>query len=887
MDQTVYLIDGHAQLYRAFYAVEGLRSPDGKPTGAVFGFTRMIQDIIKKHNPDAIVAVFDSPGPTFRHEMYAEYKANRKPTPPELVSQIPDVHEIVTAYKIPLYTLPGFEADDLLGTFSLQAVNAGWQVVIVSGDKDCAQLLTRGVRIFDPQKNVFTDYDGFINEKGIPPEKLTDLMGLWGDTADNIPGVPGIGEKIGLQLIQQYGSLDNLLDHSDEIKGKRGEVLRANRDQALLSRTLAVINTNAPIQIDLVAARSAEPNVAKLRELFKTFGFTSLMRQLDEVEQRPPESVDYRLVDSEEKFESFLTELAVQSFVAIDTETTALDPMKSQLVGISVSWKAGEGYYLPFMGPPGEDVLPASALGRLKRILENPKPAKTGHNIKFDDLVLRRCGIRIAGVEFDSLIASSLTGGHLMEHGLKTLAERHYHVAMTQIDELIGSGKNQLTMDSVPVETVSPYAAADADISFRLAGTLGNVLEEQGNAALFRDVELPLSRVLTDMQETGILIDCGLLAEQSAELSGMLDNLTKEIHDLAGHEFNVASPKQLAKVLFEEMGFPVTRKTTTGPSTDESALQQLANLHNSEIAGRVLEYRMYAKLKNTYLDALPDMVNPQTRRLHTTFSQTRTATGRLASSEPNLQNIPVRSERGRAVRAAFIPEPGWKLLSADYSQIELRFLAHFSEDKALLDAFAAGQDIHLVVAAEVNGIKPDMVTKDQRSAAKAVNFGIIYGQTAHGLAEGTGMSRFAAQHFIDRYYERFPRIGEWMGSAIEKARSEGGVSTILGRWREIPEIKSSNKAKVARGEREAINTIMQGSAADLIKVAMVNLSRRLRENFQARMLLQIHDELLFEAPPDEIPSLREMIHKEMEGALPLKVAITVDVGVGDNWLDAK
>ncbi len=903
---ALYLIDGHAQIYRAYYAMENLKSPSGQPTGAAFGFARMLHDILER-SPAGLIAVFDSPGKTFRHDAYPQYKATRKPPPPELTQQIPVILDIVRAMGVPVFMKEGYEADDILGALARQANEAGIPVVLVTGDKDCGQLLRSGgngapgVRIFDPGKSAFIDAEAFTAKKGIPPEKLTDLMGLWGDASDNIPGVPGIGEKIGVQLIAEYGSLENLLAHADAIKGKRGEVLRANRDQALLSKQLATINCDVPVSLDLDAARPSAPDAAKLGEIYRECNFRSLLSRIpqsgadagapgatDAFAPPPKEETDYRLVDSPALFAAFLAELKAQTLFSFDTETTGLDPLQDALVGIGFSWKERAACYLPFRAPAGAPVLGAAELAALKDVFENPGIAKTGHNLRFDALVLLHAGIAIRGAAFDSLIASSLVDGHLVDHGLKTLARRHCGVEMTPIQNLIGSGKNQSTIDMSPPRDVADYCGADADVTFRLYGALNPRLDARGARALFDKVEMPLSAVLTRMQATGIRLDAALLAAESAETAALLDDLTREIHELAGHEFNIASPKQLSAVLFGEMALPVLKKTQTGASTDESVLQELSLVHNAEIAGRILEYRMYSKLKNTYLDALPKMVNPATGRLHTTFSQVRTATGRLASSNPNLQNIPVRTERGRAVRAAFIPEPGWKMLAADYSQVELRVLAAFSGDPTLQQAFRDGMDIHRAVAAAVNGVAPDAVTKEQRSAAKAVNFGIIYGQSAHGLSASTGMTRAEAQRFIDDYFARFPGVRDWMAGALRRAEKDGFVETVLKFRREIPDIASSNKMKKSRADREAINTIIQGSAADLIKTAMVRLDAALGEgNLRARLLLQIHDELLLEAPPEELPVLRDIVRNSMEHAIPFDVPLKVDIGEGDNWLEAK
>ncbi|MCL2000388.1 MAG: DNA polymerase I [Planctomycetes bacterium] len=895
MNHILFLIDGHAQIYRGYHALDYLASSSGIPTGAVFGFARMLADLCDWHDPDGLIAVFDSPGKTFRHQRYPDYKATRKPMPPDLIEQIPLILEVVDAYRIPIISLEGFEADDLIGTLARQAEEADWEVVLVTNDKDFGQLLTEKVRIYDPVNEKFIDRKKFTEKNGIPPERLVDVMGLWGDYSDNIPGVPGIGEKIGMQLIKTYGSLENLLAHADEIKGKRGESLRANRDLAILSKELATINRHAPIELDIEAARLVEPDFPRLRDIFARLDFHSLLGKLGSGQNtigeggKPElEPAGYHLVDDPDCFAAFLTELEQQELFAFDTETTGLDPLLDKLVGISFSWREGTGYYLPFRGPIGAQTLTEKELKRLTPIFNNPMVRKIGHNIRYDALVLHHAGINLEGAAFDTLIASSLADGHLTEHNLKILAKRYFNLDMTPIEELIGSGRSQSTMDLVPTTDVLAYASADADVSWRLHAVLDKRLDERGARDLFTEVEMPLSAVLTRMQAAGIRIDATLLARESAETGELLDALTKEIHALAGRPFNIASPKQLSTVLFEEMGLPIIRKTQTGASTDEAVLQELAHLHNSKIADRILEHRMYAKLKNTYLDALPRLINPETCRLHTSFSQVRTATGRLASSSPNLQNIPIRTERGRAIRAAFIPENGWKMLAADYSQVELRVLAAFSGDRILMKAFEDDQDIHKVVAAEVNGVSLDAVTKDMRSNAKAVNFGIIYGQGAHGLAASTGMSRGQAQRFIDGYFARFPRIRSWMDEALAEARELGYVETILKFRREIPDIESPNHQKRARAEREAINTIIQGSAADLIKTAMVKLSAALRQTkLEARLLLQIHDELLFECPPVEVECLWEIVRSSMEKAIPLSVPLKVDLGVGNNWLETK
>lgn len=886
MAKTLYLIDGHAQIYRAFYAVEGLAAPDGRPSGAIFQFTRMLIHLIRDQKPDYLAAVFDSPGKTFRHEMFKEYKAHRKPTPPELTQQIAPIQEIVRHYRIPVFAREGFEADDIIGSLAKRAQDTGVEVVIVSGDKDLGQILGPHVRLYDPKKNHFTTAEEFTQENGFPPEKLPDLMGLWGDAADNIPGIEGIGQKIGRELICKYGTLEDLLDRAGEIKGKRGEALLKGRDIALLSKKLATIDTEMAVDLDFERLRLQTPDIPALREIFEDYGFRNLLKEIEHDTPAPHRERDYQIIDTPEKFDAFMKALKDVAHFAVDTETTSEDPMLAELVGISISWGAHSAFYLPFKGPEGEATLNIKELEWLRPVLEDGSVTKVGQNAKYDAIVLGRAGIKLNGVVFDTMIASSLTATHLRGNDLDTLAQRYLGMTKIPTKEIIGSGQKQITMAQAPVQKVGEYACEDADATFQLEGALRQKMGDD-ELRLMQEIELPLSRVLQRMQETGIRLDAQILGRQSLELEKLLDLLTAQIYQLAGREFNIASPQQLQEIFFRDMGLPVIRKTKTGASTDEGVLTELAAMGH-ELPQRVLEYRQYAKLKNTYIDALPRMLHPKTGRIHTTFSQTTTATGRLSSSNPNLQNIPVRTEKGRAIRAAFIPEAGWRLLAADYSQVELRMLAHFSGDPVLCRAFAEGRDIHKVAAANIHGVLEEEVTPEQRYAAKAVNFGIIYGQTAHGLSQTTDMNRNEAQLFIDTYFEEFPRVKDFIQETIERAHELGGMRTMLGRWREIPELKSSKKQLQERAEREAVNTLIQGSAADLIKLAMISLhesieARRLR----ARMLLQIHDELVFEAPAEEIDGLADLVRTQMEGALTLNVPLKVDMGCGLNWLEVK
>ncbi|MBP5234164.1 MAG: DNA polymerase I [Planctomycetes bacterium] len=888
MPETLYLIDAHAFIFRAFYAMENLRSPDGRPVNAVFQFVRMLNSLRREFRPEYLIAVFDpASGPTLRRALYPEYKANRKPTPPELREQIPLIQEIVEKYDIETCVADGYEADDVIGTLAAQAEAAGMNVVVVSGDKDLAQLLTPKVTLFDPVKNARVTVLDYEAKNGFPPTRLPDLFGLWGDASDNIPGVAGIGEKIGRELIQKYGTLENLLDHAGEVKGKRGEVLAASREVALLSKDLATIRRDAPVTFDKARAAVRAPDVPALRLLYTGLGFGTLLAELEHLEAVAPAAAhDYQLIDAPDKFAAFLAALSRQPYFAIDTETTGLNPMTCELVGVSFSWAPSTAFYLPFRAPAGEPFLGQAELDKLRPILENPAVHKCAQNYKFDSLVLFRNGIHVQGWFFDTMLASSLLTAHLRGHDLDTLALRYLGIKKIPTADVIGSGAKETTMDAVPVAKVAEYSGEDADVTWRLSQLLADKMDGDDRRNL-EEIEIPLSHVLAAMQYRGIRVLPEALAAQSQELATVIAALTAEIYGLAGQEFNIASPRQLGEILFDKLGMPSLRRTKTGHSTDEGVLQELAGMGH-ELPLRVLEYRQYVKLKNTYLDALPQLINPATGRIHTTFSQTATATGRLASSNPNLQNIPVRTEKGRAIRAAFVPADGWRMLSADYSQVELRVMAHFAGDKALRRAFAEGRDVHRVVAAAINHVPEDAVTPEQRRAAKAVNFGIIYGQTAHGLAQTTGMGRQQAQDFIDRYFLDFPMVRAFIDATLDQAMADGYVRTMLGRRREIPELHSSKRPDVERGRREAINTVIQGSAAEIIKLAMLRLSRRLRdEKMQAQMLLQIHDELVLEAPAEEMDALAAMVREEMEGAVELAVPLKVDVGVGDDWLSVK
>ena len=903
--RKLYLIDGHAVLYRAYFAIKTkLGAPGtGQPTHAAFGFTRIVRAMLAEHSPDYLVVTMDSPGPTFRHERYDAYKATRPSMPDDLSPQIGMVERVMDAYGIPVIRAPGFEADDVIGTLAEQGVAKGLKVVIVSGDKDVLQLVTDGggegggsVVAFDPTPSgkagprggEFLDAEGVERKKGVPPDKLIDVFGLAGDSSDNIPGVPGVGPKTAVRLVKQYGSLEAALAAAGEgkEKGKLRERLVEYAEQARLSRELATIRTDAPVELDLEAARAlAHESDEKLMTVFRELGFRAFLKELAPSGRK--ETLRYETVDTPAAFERFLETLAGQKRFSVDLETDSQHPRGANIVGLSFSWKAKEAYYVPVRAPEGERALDmGDVLSKLGPVLEDPERRKVGQNAKYDMIVLRRAGVEMRGLDFDTMVASYLLDAGSRSHGIDALALQHLGFRKIATTEVIGKGRDQTTMDRVPVETVSRYACEDADIAWRLCSVLQKSLRDKGLEELYRGLELPLVEVLAELEWNGIAVDREALAGLSA---GMADGLAIEqqaIYKLAGEEFAIASPKQLNVILYEKLGLPVLKKTPKGaPSTDSDVLRRLGEQH--DLPKALIRYRELAKLKSTYADSLPEYVNPETGRIHASFHQTVTATGRLSSSDPNLQNIPVRSESGRAIRQCFIAgEDGWKFLSADYSQVELRLLAHLSGDERLVKAFRDGRDIHAAVAAEMGGVPLEKVTPDMRRRAKTTNFGLIYGQGAQHLARSTGMTVSEADGFISDYFRRFAGVKTFRASVLERAREEGRVVTMLGRVRYIPDINSDDVAARRGAERMAFNTVIQGSAADLMKRAMIDIHRDMRaKKMRSRMILQIHDELLFEAPEAELGALGQLVEKGMAGAFSLKVPLVVDSGTGDNWLD--
>jgi len=883
---VLYLIDGSSYIYRAYYAIRHLSSPKGFPTNALYGFTQMLLKVLKERAPDHVAVVFDKGRQTFRTELYPEYKANRAAMPDELVPQIAPIKEMVLAFNIPVLEKEGFEADDIIGTMARQCEEKGMEVVVVTGDKDLMQIVTPSVTLLDTMKDKASGPAEVEERFGVGPELVTDVLGLAGDTSDNIPGVPGIGEKTAIKLIREYGSLDALLERAGEVKGKTGERLVEFADQARLSRRLATIDRATPIDYRYEDLARTQPDNKRLAGLFREYGFTTLMKELASEASLTTEN--YRTVLTKAAFAGLLDALQAAKAFAVDLETTSLNPLDAEIVGLSFSFREHEAFYLPvghcYEGAPAqlsrEEVLQA-----LAPLLTDPTRPKIGQNIKYDYQVLRCSGIRMQGVWCDTMLASYLLNPVRSSHGLDSLSVEFLDHKMISYEEVAGKGKEQVCFSRVPVERAAIYSCEDADATFLLHGLFLPRLKESDMERLFFDLEMPLVTILAEMELEGVMIDLDMLRELSEGFASQLSSLEKEIFAMAGGEFNINSPKQLGEVLFERLRLPTGKKTKTGWSTDMDVLSRLAQDH--EIAALILQYRSISKLKSTYTDALPKLVDPVTGRVHTSYNQAVTNTGRLSSSEPNLQNIPIRTEEGRKIRRAFTAPEGSLLLSADYSQIELRVLAHLSEDRVFCDAFARDEDIHTRTAAEVFDIMPGLVTPEMRRQAKTINFGVIYGQGAFSLARELGVSTRTAKEFIDSYFERHSGAREFLDRCVTDAERDGYVTTLLGRRLPIPDITSSNGNVRAFGQRNAVNYPIQGSAADITKMAMVRVSERMKmEGLKSRLIMQVHDELVFEVPEDERLAMETLVSREMEHAVPLCVPLKVEVSFGRNWSEA-
>lgn len=885
--QRIYLIDGSSYIYRAYYAIRQLSNSRGMATNAVFGFTNMLLKVVREERPDHLAVVFDAKGPSFRKDIYPQYKANRSAMPEDLQSQIPLIKQVVRAFKMPALELAGYEADDIIATLARRFAERGMEVTVVTGDKDLMQIVNEQVRLLDTMKDQVTGLAEVAQRFGGAPDKVVEVQSLAGDSSDNVPGVPGIGEKTARDLILQFGTLENLLANIDQVSGKkRQENLRQFADQARLSRQLVTLVDDLPLAVDYDNFSLDEPDREALTALFKELEFHKLLQEFSSDERASGEK--YRAVLSGAQLDALVDSLKKAARFAFDTETTSLDAVRADLVGLSFAIRPGEGWYIPlghrYPGAP-EQLDRDLVLEKLRPLLADPQLAKVAQNAKYDMLVLRRAGVEVAGLSCDTMVASYLATPAAKSHGLDTLAADLLGYRTISYAEVTGTGKNRIGFAEVAVEKATVYATEDADITLRLADKLEPLLLETHQDALFREVELPLVTVLADMEWQGVRIDAGFLKGLSADMEVRLADLEQEIHQMAGRAFNVSSPRQLGEVLFEELKLPRGKKTKTGWSTDVEVLSQLAEEH--AIAARVLDFRSLAKLKSTYCDALPRLIHPETGRIHTSFNQAVTATGRLSSSDPNLQNIPIRTEEGRRIREAFVPAEGNVLLAADYSQVELRILAHMADEPALKESFARGEDIHSRTASEIFGVFLEMVTPEMRRQAKTINFGVLYGMSAFGLAKALGIGRAEAQTYIDNYFSRYPKVLEFMEAKKSEAREKLYVTTLLGRRCAVPEITSKNGVMRGYAERNAINYPIQGSAADIIKVAMVRIFRELQQQrLQARMVLQVHDELIFDVPTAEQAAMEKLVRREMEQAASLDVPLLVDLGVGRSWSEA-
>ncbi len=886
---ALYLIDGNSYFYRAFYAIKRLSTSQGFPTNAIYGFTNMILKILREKKPDYFAIVFDSPEPTERHIAYKDYKAHRPSMPDDLVQQVPFIKEIINAFRIKAVELAGYEADDLLGTLARKAEKEGLDVYIVTGDKDLCQVISPRIKLYDSMKEKITEEKDVRERFGVKPLRIPEIMALMGDASDNIPGVPGIGEKTAVSLIKEFGSLENLIKNYSEIKKPKLKAATSeNIENIKLSLMLSTINTNVPLEISIKTLKPEEPEWEKLSELFRKFEFGSLLKMVLRKPGLPgKDKTEYTTILDENTFKKAIANIKHE--LSIDTETTSTSPIIAKLVGISFSAIPEKAYYIPldhtYEGAP-EQLSKEYVLKQFRSILENPEIRKTGHNIKYDLIVLKNEGIHLQGIAFDTMLASYLLNPNKPKHNLEDVSMEHLAFKKLSFNDVVTKGMNSFR--DVPLNDATRYSGEDASVPLKLKDILEPEIKKQGLGKLFYDIEMPLIEVLADMEINGIRIDLSRMKAFSKELERDIKGLEKRIYFLAGGEFNINSPKQLQEILFERLGLKAIKKTKTGFSTNVNVLQQLALEH--ELPKEILEHRTLSKLKNTYVDALPKIVNPATERLHTSFNQTVTATGRLSSSDPNLQNIPIRGEWGKRIREAFTAEKGKLFISADYSQIELRILAQLSQDEKLIDVFKKDGDIHTKTASELFGVSAEQVNAEMRRRAKTVNFGVIYGISPYGLSQELGITPEEAKHYINTYFRTHTGVKAFMDAIIKETTQKGYVQTLLHRKRAIPELRSKNRNIQQLGERLAINTPIQGSASDIIKLSMLNIWRRLKkENLKTKMLLQVHDELLFEVPEKERETAMALIREEMEthpSGIQFSVPIRVDIGIGSNWAEA-
>jgi DNA polymerase-1 len=938
--KPLLLIDGSSYLYRAFHALPPLANSRGEPTGAVYGVANMLRKLLADYQPDRIAVVFDAKGKTFRDDLFAQYKAHRPPMPDDLRNQIEPLHAIVAAMGLPLLMVDGVEADDVIGTLATQATVAGLHTVISTGDKDMAQLVDSHVTLINTMSNTTLDVPGVAEKFGVSPAQIIDYLALVGDTSDNIPGIPKVGPKTAAKWLQEYGTLDNLVAHADQVSGKVGESLRENRHQLPLSRQLATIRCDVPLALAPLDLHRQPPDVSALREWYKRMEFKTWLAQLADTAQlvgQEEPGVDvvqqgdiardapvapaimaevlemrragcpsaasawmhmsgqeqlsshYDTVLTQAQLDSWLARLAQAELFAFDTETTSLDYMQAEIVGVSFAVQPGEAAYVPLAHdyPGAPDQLSRDAvLAQLKPLLEDAARPKLGQNLKYDMSVLANYGITLAGIRYDTMLESYVLNSTGSRHDMDTLALTHLDYKTVHFEDIAGKGARQITFNQIALEQASPYACEDADITLRLHHTFWPRLSaEQGLQKLFDEIEMPLVPVLSRIERNGVLVDAQMLHRQSDELARQILSLQEQAYAVAGQPFNLDSPKQVQMILFDKLGLPVIEKTPTGqPSTGESVLQELAFVH--PLPKLILESRTLSKLKSTYTDKLPAQIDARTGRVHTSYHQAVAATGRLSSSNPNLQNIPIRSAEGRRIRQAFIAPPGYKIVAADYSQIELRIMAHLSQDAGLLSAFARGEDIHRATAAEIFGVAVDQVSSDQRRSAKAINFGLIYGMSAFGLARQLDVDRSSAQEYMNRYFARYPGVKIFMDTTRAQTAERGYVETLFGRRLYLPDIKSRNGQRRQYAERAAINAPMQGTAADIIKLAMLRADAMTTPSSDMRMIMQVHDELVFEVAEGALDRAVASIRECMASAAQLAVPLVVDIGIGDNWDEA-
>lgn len=901
IQKRLILVDGSSFIFRAYHALPPLTSPKGMTTNAILGVSNMLRKLIADYHTDYIAVVFDAPGKTFRNDLFEAYKAHRPPMPDDLRVQIEPLHNLVRLMGLPLIMEPGVEADDVMGALARQAVEQGFEVIISTGDKDMAQLVNEHIILENTMSNSRLDVQGVIEKFGVRPDQIVDYLALMGDSVDNIPGVPKVGPKTAAKWLEQYGTLENLMASADAIGGKIGENLRSSLAQLPISKQLTTIKCELELAFGVGDLKRRPCDSRQLKELLQELGFSSWLKTLengndgivpvaDATSTDPDPASDYETVLTEAQFRHWLAQLERADLFAFDTETTSLDYSKARIVGVSFAVEPHKAAYVPlahdYPGVP-DQLDRTEVLEQLRPLLEDPNKAKLGQNLKYDMHVLANYGIALKGIAHDTMLESYVLDSTATRHNMDDLAKKYLDVDTIRYEDVAGKGAKQIPFQEVPIEQATPYAAEDADVTLRLHQTLLPKLEQQPSLlALYADVEMPLLSVLARIERNGVLIDTEMLARQSLELASQIIAIEHHAHDLAGHAFNLGSPKQIQEILYDRLKLPVVRKTPKGqPSTDESVLQELAV--DYPLPRLILEHRSLSKLKSTYIDKLPQQVDDGTGRIHTSYHQAVAATGRLSSTDPNLQNIPIRSEEGRKIRKAFIAPKGYKIVAADYSQIELRIMAHLSGDAGLLKAFTYGEDVHRATAAEVFGVAPDQVTHDLRRSAKAINFGLIYGMSSYGLAQQLGLSRNQAQTYIDLYFARYPDVKAFMDNIRTLARDQGYVETLFGRRLYLPDINSRNASQRQYAERTAINAPMQGTAADIIKRAMIAVDRWLQQDKpDAKMIMQVHDELVFEIAEDQLDECATVIQNIMESAAKLRVPLVVDVGVGDNWDEA-